>query len=395
MSDVYISEVLKPDVRSIQAAITAGCQAVPAATRLLAGCASALVKPNLMGTFNHEIATTNPLVVEAVIAFLQDQGVAEIALGEGCSGGASAQEVFDITGLTEMAGRRGIRTIDLEQTEHVEVPTRSRLLLDSVKVAREALGADLLVNVPTLKTHVSTQISVAMKNLKGAIPWTEKRRFHRQGLFESIVDLSSAFPRQLIVVDGTRAMEGMGPMVGELLPLDRILVGTDALAIDLVAARVMGFDPEEVPTVRLAIEAGLGCAEPAVVGTSIASVKEALGRPFERPVPGHILEPAFGTVVFGEKVCSACQGDMHALFTHGGSVFTWLPSEKLIHFYAGDVAAVEPSEPGIAVAWGLCAVRESRRAGLEDGPRCVFVHGCPPDPVTSFEALGRLQAHFE
>ena len=101
------------------------------------------------------------------------------------------------------------------------------------------------------------------------------------------------------------------------------------------------------------------------------------------------------SVRFGKKVCSACQGDIQAICTLANDSFPWLPSEKMIEFYVGDVAATLPPEPKVAVVWGSCAVTEARTVPVEEGERCVFVPGCPPDPVTCFEAFEKLRARFE
>ena len=394
MGEVYISRKFEPSVENVEQALKRAYQASSEVAQLLEGCSSALVKPNLATTGNHEKATANPIVIEGVITFLQGCGIEDITVGEGCGGGADAREVFDVTGVAEIAQRHDAKLVDLNLSEQIELPVPDGLLLEKVKVAREVAQAELLVNVPTLKTHHAAFISVAMKNLKGVLSWPGKRRFHQQGLFESIVDLSSAVSQHLVIVDATRAMEGRGPFHGDPVPLNRLLVGTDTLGVDIVSTRIMGFDLDEVPTVRMALDAGLAAAEPVVLGATVQEVREPLGRSFVRPPSGPTLELTYGTVCFGEKVCSGCVGQFHGVCALVEDL-PWLPSEKLIGFYVGDVAAAYPPEPKVAVMWGSCAVAEARRMRTDQGERCLFVPGCPPDPGTMREAFQKLHALYE
>jgi hypothetical protein len=174
-----------------------------------------------------------------------------------------------------------------------------------------------------------------------------------------------------------------------------VIVGVNALAVDIVASRIMGFAINDVPTVALALEAGLGPAEPEVVGSSIASVRESLGRPFKPPPLGHASDPAFAAVYWSDAACSGCQGVVHAVFELAEQFFPWLPATKQVDMYVGDISAARPPEGKVALAWGLCAVKAAREAGLSEGERCVFMHGCPPGNPQVFDGFGRLRVCLE
>ncbi len=119
------------------------------------------------------------------------------------------------------------------------------MVAKEIKVAKRVLDADFLINVPTMKTHVATGVSLCLKNLKGVLPENEKRRSHFLGVNKFVTDLNSIVKPHLCVIDGTVAMEGDGPMQGTPVHLGVLVAGCDPVATDLIATRVMGLDPWE------------------------------------------------------------------------------------------------------------------------------------------------------
>ncbi len=176
----------------------------------------------------------------------------------------------------QVVERHGLRNVHLyEDEDWVDVReavgdlTRRFLCLNEVypdgfSIPRRFLGANV-VHLPTVKTHVFTTTTGAMKNAFGGL-LNERRHWTHPVIHETLVDLlmiQRAVHRGVFaVMDGTFAGDGPGPRCMEPHVKDVILASEDQVAIDAVAARMMGFDPMSLRYLRLAHDLGLGCADP-------------------------------------------------------------------------------------------------------------------------------------
>lgn len=135
-----------------------------------------------------------------------------------------------------------------------------------------------IVHLPTMKTHVFTTMTGAMKNAFGGL-LHRKRHWTHSVIHETLTDLlaiqKEIHPGLFAVMDGTFAGDGPGPRAMRWHIKDRILASNDQVAIDAVAAKMMGFDPMNIKFIRLAHERGLGCGDVSkinVVGEDISQV---------------------------------------------------------------------------------------------------------------------------
>jgi uncharacterized protein (DUF362 family) len=121
-----------------------------------------------------------------------------------------------------------------------------------------------IVHLPTMKCHIYTTTTGAMKNAFGGLLNT-RRHYTHTWIHETLVDLlaiqQEIHPGLFAVMDGTLAGNGPGPRTMEPVPVDVMLASGDQVAIDAVAAKLMGFDPLTIPYIRLAHERGLGCGD--------------------------------------------------------------------------------------------------------------------------------------
>ncbi|MFQ5963073.1 MAG: DUF362 domain-containing protein [Candidatus Scalinduaceae bacterium] len=118
-----------------------------------------------------------------------------------------------------------------------------------------------IVHLPTMKTHIYTQITGAMKNAFGGLLNT-RRHYTHSVIHETLVDLL-AIQKEIhagifAVMDGTICGSGPGPRTMQPVEKDYILASSDSVAIDAVSAKMMGFNPMKIPFIRLAHEDGLG-----------------------------------------------------------------------------------------------------------------------------------------
>src|ERR687892_1554691 len=129
----------------------------------------------------------------------------------------------------------------------------------------ETFAGKNIVHLPTMKTHVFTTMTGAMKNAFGGL-LHRKRHWTHSVIHETLVDLlaiqKEIHPGIFAVMDGTTAGNGPGPRTMRPEVKNVILASGDQVAIDAVAAKLMGFDPLGIPYIRLAHEAGLGVGDP-------------------------------------------------------------------------------------------------------------------------------------
>lgn len=182
-------------------------------------------------------------------------------------------------------GLHGIRKVRLYSPEVEWVPYRTKrpyrvldsIFPDGVRIPEILIGRNI-VHLPTVKTHVFTTITGAMKNAFGGL-LSERRHWTHSRIHETLVDLlqiqKEIHPGILAVMDGTFAGEGPGPRAMIPHVKNVILASTDQVAIDAISAKLQGFDPMKLDFIRLAHEAGLGTGDPAdieVVGEDISGV---------------------------------------------------------------------------------------------------------------------------
>lgn len=166
--------------------------------------------------------------------------------------------------------RYGLRNIHLYENEEwvTYEPKGKILVLDKIfpkgiQIPKRLIGGNI-IHLPTMKTHVFTTMTGAMKNAFGGL-LHEKRHWTHSVIHETLVDLltiqKEIHTGIFAVMDGTFAGDGPGPRC--LIPYIKnyILASADQVAIDAVAAKMMGFDPMSLKFIRLAHESGLGCGD--------------------------------------------------------------------------------------------------------------------------------------
>ena len=225
-----------------------------------------LIKPNCVRPAAPETGvTTDGRVVDAVIEFLLGAGIRDIVIAEG--GNPGTDKAFRLTGLSEVAERRDVPLINLNEDEWEEIPIPGAAALERVRIARTVLDSDRIINVPKLKIHHMAQVTLSLKNLRGVIVDNRGRVMHER--------LPSMFRPALNVVDGIVGAE-LDEVVGEPVHSNVVIAGVDMVSVDAVGSAVMGLYPNDIRHVQMAAERGLGVARLDridVVGESIASVR--------------------------------------------------------------------------------------------------------------------------
>jgi uncharacterized protein (DUF362 family)/Pyruvate/2-oxoacid:ferredoxin oxidoreductase delta subunit len=202
---------------------------------------------------------THPAFVESVLVLLKEAG-AEITVGDDIQSGP--EDGFQISGFRQMCERMGVRLINLREAGFVQTGCRGHLL-DEFYISSAVLDADVIVNLPKLKTHSLTFLTGGVKNMYGVIPQGLRSKYHalyprNEDFSMMLTDILSVVRPHLTIMDGITAMEGEGPANGKLRKVGVILASKDAVASDAVATRIVGAQPADVLTTRYSEERGLG-----------------------------------------------------------------------------------------------------------------------------------------
>jgi len=216
--------------------------------------ANIAIKPNLVVAHPAEGgATTHPSVVEGIIDYLFENGYRNLSIIESSWVGDSTKSAYERCGYSALSRRTGVPLYDLKSDASVE-----RKVGDfSLRICKRAAEADFLINVPVLKAHCQTLYTCALKNLKGIIPDSEKRRYHTLGIHRPVAFLNAVIKPNLTLVDalcGDLTFEEGGNPV----PMHRLLVGTDSVLLDSYGAQLIGLSPDDVQYIPLAASLGVG-----------------------------------------------------------------------------------------------------------------------------------------
>jgi len=134
-------------------------------------------------------------------------------------------------------------------------------VLQNQIISKELLSADVIISLPTMKTHFLTGVTMGMKNMYGTLPEMDKAKFHKLGIEDTIFEVNRAFPPNLTIIDGSIGGEAIGPLSSEAVDFQTLVASGNVVVADAVACKLMGFNPLDIVHIRKAHEAGLGDAE--------------------------------------------------------------------------------------------------------------------------------------
>ena len=216
-----------------------------------------LIKPNLLSPASPERAiTTHPTVVEAVVKIVQEVGGIPFIADSPGSGIPHTEKrlkkLYEATGMLEVAERAGISTISDPTASEVSFP--DGIVIKRLEVIQPLLEADVVINLPKLKTHVYTIFTGATKNLFGIVPGYAKPGYHAKlyslpHFADMLLDIIAYVKPAFTLMDGVVGLEGDGPGTGgHPRDVGIILAGADCVALDVVVCSVIGLEPTRVPT---------------------------------------------------------------------------------------------------------------------------------------------------
>lgn len=260
------------------------------------------VKPNILGTIKaSEGATTHPELVDGVLTYLLEHGFFNIVVLESAWIGDLTSRAVKYTGIYDICEKHQIPFLDLQKDSSRTVDGAGM----PIRVCDEALSVDYLINLPVVKGHCQTTITCALKNSKGLIPNSEKRRFHTLGLHAPIAHLNTIIHQDFILADNICGdldfEEGGNPVI-----MNRVLGFKDPVLCDSFAAQSMGHQPHAIEYIRLAEQLGVGSTD--VAHANLIPLNKGAAEPKKMQASPRVAHLAAYTAP--KDACSACYGSL-------------------------------------------------------------------------------------
>jgi len=219
----------------------------------LASIKSVFIKPNLVTDVKEYIeqgANTDIRIIEAVIKYLSRYPNLKVFLGESETGtkikGRRLDLALELMGVKKLQNKYNFQIVNLTYDKKISIRIPEGKFLKRIELGKTLWDADLIINLPKIKTHKYATVTCALKNMFGVIPNPLRIKYH-QNIHQVIADLNRLFyDKMFVITDGIVGMEGQGPLYGEKINLGIILFADNPLLNDVAAAKIMRFNPQAI-----------------------------------------------------------------------------------------------------------------------------------------------------
>ncbi|RJQ56059.1 MAG: DUF362 domain-containing protein [Desulfobacteraceae bacterium] len=364
------------------------------------------IKPNIVfwtptAAFPKWGVITTSRVVQDMVELLKDKGVSDISIGEGTvvmdpKDRRTQIDAFACLGYRVLEKRYGVKLIPV-----LERPFRRIDLGDGISLNFnvDILESDHVVDLPVLKTHAQTVVSLGIKNLKGTIDLKSRKSCHsadeKRDLNFQVARLAHPMPPIFTLIDGIYTNERGPSYDGRIRRSDILIASGDILSADLVGARVLGHLPADVPHLAHAARnhgRPLDLSDISIVGESIDTV--ACLHRFDFPYNGEGTLPLNFERIgvtgltyrkYDLTLCTYCSFLNGAVLTAVARAWKGAPWED-VEILTGKSAAPTPGMKK-TVLLGRCIYQANKNH--PDIEEMIAVKGCPPRPEDILSALHR------
>jgi uncharacterized protein (DUF362 family) len=272
-----------------------------------------VIKPNLLAPATPESAMlTHPMVVKACVEYVLEKG-GRPRVSDSPAIGPFAK-VLEVSGIKAALHGLDVEFREFTESDTVEIDGPFR----KIEIARDALDADIMINLPKLKTHTQMLLTLGVKNLYGCIVGLRKPEWHlragvdREMFAGLLVRIYAAVRPDFTILDGILAMEGQGPgKSGKPRELGLLIGSDNAVALDISVCRMLGLDPGRLLTNRLAQDMGLAddeiCTEgevPRITDFKLPEMTSVIFGP--ESLHGFMRKHLVQRPVVKDPVCRAC-----------------------------------------------------------------------------------------
>ncbi len=360
-----------------------------------------MIKPNLAYPYPPP-ATTDPRVVAAVVRLAFESGASEVRVGDSSAyscknilgvGRWTNQDVFERTGMVAMAGETGATLVDFDTNEFRKTKLPGGVIFEEAPIAAAMLDSDVVINVPALKMHFETLVTLGLKNYHGILPDSYKVQWHKDEIMQKIIDLHKGVKTHLNIMDGLIGMQGLGPRLGTNVQMNIIIASPDVVSLDVVSAECMGVPHREVEAIRIADMQHIGNGKLENIEVLGEKIEDVM-KPFERPDVS--IDGIYdGIQLIKGGPCVHCYGRtkimldalLEAKLKNNANVDT---------VFVGINPKQIPLEriKGNALFIGDCAISSAANLRYALGDRAICVDGCPPIASVHRE-LDKLKERYD
>lgn len=377
--------------------LSGGLNALPSGGRVF-------IKPNILAwtrsvPFPKWGVITTSRVVEDMVTLLRERGIEDITIGEGSvlydtKDTETPAHAFETLGYTALSRRFGVKVFNLHQRPYEKVDLGDGIVLN---YNSDILHSDFVVDIPVMKTHAQTVVSLGIKNLKGVIDVNSRKKCHsadpQSDLNFRVARLADPMPPTFTILDGIYTNERGPSFDGRIHRSNLLVASTDILSVDKVGARVLGYEPSEVPhLVHAARNRGrtTDLSDLETVGESLDDVTLNLKYSFTYNETDTLPMPLVKLGVKGISYpkydltmctyCSALNGIVLASIGYAWKGEPWDDVEVL----TGKI--MQPSSGAKkTILLGKCMYQAHKNHPNKDN--FIFVKSCPPSPQAIVEAL--------
>jgi uncharacterized protein (DUF362 family) len=366
--------------------------------------ANVFIKPNIVfwtrtTPFPKWGVVTTSRVVEDMVILLKERGIDEITIVEGITtydpkDRETPAHAFETLGYNVLKKRYGVKILNVFEKTFKRLDLGAGVVLN---FNEDVLRSDFVVNLPVLKTHAQTIVSLGIKNLKGLIDVNSRKRCHSphpiKNLDYMVARLANKLPPSFTLLDGIYTTE-RGPFFeGRLRRSNLLIASPDIFSADKVGAKVLGYDPSEVPhLVHAAQDFGrpIDLSDVEVVGEKIETVASRHEYAFPYTDDGTLPKPLEKMGIKGlsyrkydQTICTYCSGFTTVILMAIANAWRGKPWDE-IEILTGKMMKPMPGKKK-TILIGKCMYQANKNNA--DIKEMIAVKGCPPDLKESLEAL--------
>ena len=367
--------------------------------------AKVFIKPNIVFwtkacEFPKWGVITTSRVMEDMVRLLKERGIDDITIGEGIVSDPKDKETpahaFETLGYNKLGQKYGVKTVAIMERPFEEVDLGDGI---SLKFNTDILNSDFVVDLPPMKTHNQTVVSLGIKNLKGTIDIPSRKKCHsadpEKNLHFHVARLADKMPPVFTLIDGIYTLERGPAFDGKMHRSNLMVASPDILSADLVGSRLLGHDPSEVSHLVYAAQnrgRPTDLSDVQIVGEKIEDVASyhqndvSYCREETREMPVPLARQGIDGIFyrkFDDTMCTYCSGLNGLVLTAIRYAWNGEPWDN-VEVLTGK--AMEPT-PGMkaTILLGQCMYKKNK--DHPDIQKMIAVKGCPPNPKNVVKAL--------
>jgi len=342
---------------------------------------------------------TTSRVVEDMVVLLKERGIDDISIGEGTvlrdpKDMETQRHAFQNLGYGELKKRYGVKHINIWERpfENIDLGDGVELKFNS-----DILHSDFVVDLPVMKTHSMTVVSLGIKNLKGMIDIPSRKKCHnthpQRDLHFWVSRLADKMPPMFTLIDGIYTAE-QGPNIDGRMHRSNLLVASaDVLSADMVGVKVLGYDPADVPHLVHAARnnnRNLNLADVEIVGEPLDAVVRPHKYDFEYNESHTLPEPmdkmgirGLSYYKYDLSLCTYCSGMTSTILAAIARAWNGEPWDD-VEILSGKVMQPDRAKEK-TILFGKCMHQAHK--DNPDIKEMIAIKGCPPKPEAVYKAL--------